>query len=72
MTEDEREIFWRNTQCIVEKDVVRTDRSHPYFKGEDNPNIEILKYENFLQKSLPIKIYLEENISKFYDMLVRL
>ena len=48
MTEDEKEIFWRNTQCIVEKDVVRTDRSHPYFKGEDNPNIEILKYEYLL------------------------
>ena len=44
MSEEEKETFWRNTQCIIEKDVVRTDRSHPYFKGEDNPNIEILKY----------------------------
>ncbi len=43
MSESEAETFWRNTQSIVEKDVVRTDRSHPYFKGEDNPNIEILK-----------------------------
>ncbi|CAH1795390.1 unnamed protein product [Owenia fusiformis] len=43
MTEDERERFWRSTQCTVEKDVVRTDRSHPYFRGEDNPNIEVLK-----------------------------
>ncbi|RUS89710.1 hypothetical protein EGW08_002528 [Elysia chlorotica] len=38
-----QEIFWRNIQCIVEKDVVRTDRSHPYFRGEHNPNIVILK-----------------------------
>ena len=43
MTEAEREQFWRSVQCIVEKDVVRTDRSHPYFKGENNPNIAILK-----------------------------
>ncbi|KAL5019137.1 hypothetical protein ScPMuIL_004859 [Solemya velum] len=43
MTDDEKEKFWRNIQCTVEKDVVRTDRSHPYFRGEDNPNIEVLK-----------------------------
>ncbi|XP_064620976.1 TBC1 domain family member 16-like [Lineus longissimus] len=40
---EEKEQFWKSIQCIVEKDVVRTDRSHPYFKGEGNPNIEILK-----------------------------
>ena len=43
MPEEECEKFWRQVQCIVEKDVVRTDRSHPYFKGVDNPNIEVLK-----------------------------
>ena len=43
LTEVEYEGFFRSTQCIVEKDVVRTDRSHHYFKGDDNPNIEILK-----------------------------
>jgi len=43
MSQEEQETFWRNVQCTVEKDVVRTDRSHPYFKGENNPNIEILK-----------------------------
>ena len=43
MSESEQEEFWRNIQSTVEKDVVRTDRSHPYFKGEDNPNLEILK-----------------------------
>ncbi|BFZ02976.1 hypothetical protein BsWGS_06017 [Bradybaena similaris] len=35
--------FWRSIQCIVEKDVIRTDRSHPYFRGDNNPNIEVLK-----------------------------
>ena len=65
MTEDEKETFWRNTQCIVEKDVVRTDRSHPYFKGEDNPNIEILKYEYSLQTSLPVKIDLKKIFPRY-------
>lgn len=43
MSEEEMKVFWRTIQCTVEKDVVRTDRSHPYFRGEDNPNIEVLK-----------------------------
>lgn len=43
MTKEEKEQFWRSVQCTVEKDVVRTDRSHPYFSGENNPNIEVLK-----------------------------
>ena len=43
MSNEEQAVFWRNIQCTVEKDVVRTDRSHPYFRGEDNPNIEVLK-----------------------------
>ena len=47
MDEESREKFWRAVQCTVEKDVVRTDRSHVYFKGADNPNIEILKYGHY-------------------------
>ncbi|KAF8782318.1 TBC1 domain family member 16 like protein [Argiope bruennichi] len=43
MTPAEQDIFWRNIQCTVEKDVVRTDRTHPFFAGEDNPNIEVMK-----------------------------
>ncbi|GAB6026026.1 hypothetical protein CHUAL_012237 [Chamberlinius hualienensis] len=35
--------FYRNIQCTVEKDVVRTDRSHPFFAGDNNPNVEIMK-----------------------------
>nr|KAG5713742.1 hypothetical protein BaRGS_024369 [Batillaria attramentaria] len=43
MRGEEKQHFWRNIQCIVEKDVVRTDRSHPYFRGQHNPNILVLK-----------------------------
>ncbi|CAL1527055.1 unnamed protein product [Lymnaea stagnalis] len=43
MDPEAQQQFWRSIQCIVEKDVVRTDRSHHYFKGDNNPNIEVLK-----------------------------
>jgi hypothetical protein len=43
MSPEEQQNFWRNVQCIVEKDVVRTDRGNPYFAGEDNPNIDVMK-----------------------------
>ncbi|XP_046465949.1 TBC1 domain family member 16 [Neodiprion pinetum] len=43
MSPEQAENFWRNVVCIVEKDVVRTDRGNPYYAGEDNPNIEIMK-----------------------------
>ncbi|ELU09246.1 hypothetical protein CAPTEDRAFT_175014 [Capitella teleta] len=43
MSPESAEEFWRNVQCTVEKDVVRTDRTHVYFKGDDNPNIQVLK-----------------------------
>ncbi|KAH7949969.1 hypothetical protein HPB49_017821 [Dermacentor silvarum] len=43
MSPAEREAFWRNVECTVEKDVVRTDRTNPFYAGDDNPNIEIMK-----------------------------
>lgn len=43
MNPEQAERFWRNVVCIVEKDVVRTDRGNPYYAGEDNPNIEVMK-----------------------------
>ncbi|KAG7189432.1 hypothetical protein KM043_017134 [Ampulex compressa] len=43
MNPEQAEHFWRNVVCIVEKDVVRTDRANPYYAGEDNPNIEVMK-----------------------------
>ena len=39
----ENESFWRNVICSIEKDVLRTDRSKPYFKGEGNPNLQVLQ-----------------------------
>ncbi|CAF0787876.1 unnamed protein product [Rotaria sordida] len=35
--------FFHDVEAIIEKDVVRTDRSHPYFKGDDNPNLRVMK-----------------------------
>lgn len=35
--------FFHDVEAIIEKDVVRTDRSHPYFKGDDNPHLKVMK-----------------------------
>lgn len=43
LSPEEQAHFWRSVQCIIEKDVVRTDRGNPYFAGDDNPNIETMK-----------------------------
>ncbi|XP_039596344.1 TBC1 domain family member 16 [Polypterus senegalus] len=43
MTPDEHKMFWRNVQFTVDKDVVRTDRSNQFFRGENNPNVEIMR-----------------------------
>uniref|UniRef100_A0A8D0GXI7 TBC1 domain family member 16 n=1 Tax=Sphenodon punctatus TaxID=8508 RepID=A0A8D0GXI7_SPHPU len=43
MTPDEQKEFWRNVQFTVDKDVVRTDRSNQFFRGEDNPNVETMR-----------------------------
>lgn len=45
MEPEQQQNFCRNVQYIVEKDVVRTDRGNPYFAGEDNPNIHVMKWE---------------------------
>lgn len=44
MTPEEHRAFWRNVQFTVDKDVVRTDRSNQFFRGEDNPNVESMRY----------------------------
>lgn len=43
MSPEQQAQFWRTVQCVVEKDVVRTDRTNPFFCGEDNPNTEMMK-----------------------------
>ncbi|CAB3368439.1 Hypothetical predicted protein [Cloeon dipterum] len=40
---EEKEFFHRTIECVVEKDVVRTDRTHAYFTGDDNPHLEQMK-----------------------------
>lgn len=44
MTPEEHRAFWRDVQFTVDKDVVRTDRSNQFFRGEDNPNVESMRY----------------------------
>ncbi|XP_056406039.1 TBC1 domain family member 16 isoform X2 [Hyla sarda] len=43
MNPDAQKAFWRNVQFTVDKDVVRTDRSNQFFRGEDNPNVEAMR-----------------------------
>lgn len=43
MSPEQQAQFWRTVQCVVEKDVVRTDRGNPYFQGEGNTNIDTMK-----------------------------
>ncbi|XP_028912769.1 TBC1 domain family member 16 isoform X2 [Ornithorhynchus anatinus] len=43
MTPEEHKSFWRNVQFTVDKDVVRTDRSNQFFRGDDNPNVESMR-----------------------------
>ncbi|CAF0844005.1 unnamed protein product [Didymodactylos carnosus] len=35
--------FTHDVESIIEKDVVRTDRSNPYYKGDKNPNLQLMK-----------------------------
>lgn len=43
MSPEEQAQFWRTVQCVIEKDVVRTDRGNPFFAGEGNTNIDTMK-----------------------------
>ncbi|XP_030064471.1 TBC1 domain family member 16 isoform X1 [Microcaecilia unicolor] len=43
MSPQEHKEFWRTVQFTVDKDVVRTDRSNQFFRGEDNPNVETMR-----------------------------
>lgn len=62
MEPEQQQNFCRNVQCIVEKDVVRTDRANPYFAGEDNPNIDVMKWE--IYRRITIWIFV-----MFYQLL---
>ncbi|XP_029102911.1 TBC1 domain family member 16 isoform X1 [Scleropages formosus] len=43
MSPEEHSEFWRKVQFTVDKDVVRTDRSNHFFRGENNPNVESMR-----------------------------
>uniref|UniRef100_A0A3B3DFH5 TBC1 domain family, member 16 n=1 Tax=Oryzias melastigma TaxID=30732 RepID=A0A3B3DFH5_ORYME len=43
MSPEEHSEFWRKVQFTVDKDVVRTDRSNQFFRGENNQNVEIMR-----------------------------
>lgn len=45
MSPEEHSEFWRKVQFTVDKDVVRTDRSNHFFRGENNPNVEIMRLD---------------------------
>lgn len=43
MSEEEADSFWKKVQCTVEKDAPRTDRNNPFFAGDQNENVLIMK-----------------------------
>ncbi|KAG0729053.1 TBC1 domain family member 15 [Chionoecetes opilio] len=44
VTEDQESRFsgFKERRSLIEKDVSRTDRNHPFFEGEHNPNVTLL------------------------------
>ncbi|KAG5863195.1 hypothetical protein JTB14_030873 [Gonioctena quinquepunctata] len=43
LNENQLNHFRRRIQSVVEKDVIRTDRGNPFFTGDNNPNLSIMK-----------------------------
>lgn len=43
MNDNQLNQFKRRIQSVVEKDVVRTDRGNPFFAGDNNPNLTVMK-----------------------------
>jgi len=45
MSEDQQNRFaaFRERKSQIEKDIGRTDRNHPFFEGDDNPNVALLQ-----------------------------
>lgn len=40
--QEKRFAMLRERKCLIEKDVTRTDRTHKFFGGECNPNLQVL------------------------------
>ena len=43
MSSEEADCFWKKIQSTVEKDAPRTDRTNPFFAGDSNENVLIMK-----------------------------
>lgn len=43
MDQEDRFAAFRERKTQIEKDVSRTDRTHPFFAGDDNKNIDLLQ-----------------------------
>ena len=43
LDQEERFTAFRERKTQIEKDVSRTDRTHPFFAGDDNKNIDLLQ-----------------------------
>lgn len=43
MSSEEADSFWKKIQSTVEKDAPRTDRTNPFFAGDSNENVLIMK-----------------------------
>lgn len=66
MSPEEHSEFWRKVQFTVDKDVVRTDRSNHFFRGENNPNVEIMRSDHHLFLIFPIHFkFLSVTFSQF-------
>ncbi|KAI1291737.1 TBC1 domain family member 16 [Halotydeus destructor] len=42
-SQEEQDEFWKLVECTVDKDVPRTDRTNPYFAGDTNENINVMR-----------------------------
>ncbi|XP_045196515.1 TBC1 domain family member 15-like isoform X2 [Mercenaria mercenaria] len=40
--QEKRFSLFKERKCLIEKDVTRTDRTHKFFEGEGNPNLQVL------------------------------
>ncbi|XP_076054013.1 TBC1 domain family member 15/17 isoform X2 [Oratosquilla oratoria] len=40
--QESRFMAYRDRKSLIEKDVNRTDRNHPFYEGEKNPNVDLL------------------------------
>ena len=49
ISEDQEARFsgFRDRKSQIEKDVGRTDRNHPFFEGDNNPNVKLLEEVSF-------------------------